>query len=77
MQCLTLVSGSSNSTNKSKVKLIELKRNRVPDMLRGELIRIGGIWVTMIVPIQNPTFVTEIINPERWKILLHIAIDVL
>ena len=65
---LTFVSGSSSSMNRKEMKLKALYSSSVPDTLRGELERIGEIWLTQINPIQNPVLAIDTIRP-RWKLV--------
>ena len=48
------------------MKLKALYSSSVPDTLRGELERIGEIWLTQINPIQNPVLAIDTIRP-RWR----------
>ncbi len=47
----------------NKNKVIPEKISIVPDIRRGDSVRTGPIWLTAIIPIQNPELHIDIMKP--------------
>ena len=60
---VTFVSGRKRRTPRNIVRMMAAKTKRVPEILSCELTRTGATWLSMITPIQNPTFVMETVTP--------------